>query len=160
MEGLLVLVWWLVLIWFVFILHCIHSKLSCPDRYFCNPVYSFHNSKARAMEKGFISNEFCVKNGIRQGLVDLYVICSTFCAQDSLSFPGSWKKYLFVSGNCYMLQVPNSFIATSMSCYQKQEVILFLFQASLTVNGIRLVTNKLTYIGNILSQLYLLRYIG
>lgn len=36
------------------ILYCIHSKLSCPDKYFCNPVYSFRISKACVMEKGFI----------------------------------------------------------------------------------------------------------
>lgn len=49
----------------------IYSALSSPDRYFCNPIYSFHNSQACVMEKGFISKEFYVKNGIRQGLVDL-----------------------------------------------------------------------------------------
>lgn len=72
----------IIFICFVFILYCIHSKLSCPDRYFCNPVYSFHNSKACVMEKGFISKEFYVKNGIRQVLVDLYLPCSAFHAQD------------------------------------------------------------------------------
>jgi len=59
-----------------------------------------------------------------------------------------------------MPQGPNSFKATSMSNYKKQEVIFFLFQASLTVDEIRLKeTDKLTYIGNVLSQLYLLKSI-
>lgn len=71
------------------------------------------------------------------------------------------KKYLFANGNSYTLQGPNSFIATSMCYYQKHEVIFLVCQASLTVNGIRLKeTDKLTYIGNFLSQLYLLRCTG
>lgn len=60
----------------------IYSALSCPGGYYCDPTFSLRNSKACVMEKGFISKEFYVKKGIRQGAVDLHQCCSAFSPQD------------------------------------------------------------------------------
>lgn len=108
-----------VFICFIYILYCTHSKLSCPGKYVCNPVYPFSNSRAFAMEKWiYFKRILCQK--WNQTRTWTYFVQPSVLKTAGLSFPRSWK-----SSTCLLIAIPicykdpNSFIATSMSYYQK-----------------------------------------